>query len=150
MVAPAEKAAIAFSTSSPSPAFAISASVSFRYTLSISERYFSTPSDSSFFSAGVSSGRGSRSSSVIFGYIFVPTALSLRSSSALKRLFRTSRICFCGYSSCSAFTIPPRDSIFWSSAQIFSAISLVNASIPQDPPAGSIGRSIPNSSCSMI
>lgn len=32
----------------------------------------------------------------------------------------------------------------------FSAISLVSASIPQEPPAGSIGRSMPNSSCSMM
>ena len=149
IVAPAENAAIAFSTMSVSAAFS-SSNLAFRKSLSISARYFSTPSDSSFFSAATSSGRGSRSSSVIFGYMFVPTALSFRRSSALKRCFSTSTICCCGYSSSRAFSIPPRDSIFWNSPQIFSAISLVSVSMPQEPPDGSIGRSIPNSSCSMM
>ena len=40
--------------------------------------------------------------------------------------------------------------MLWNSAQIFSFIWRVSVSTAHEPPAGSIGCSMPNSSCSMI
>ena len=92
----------------------------------------------------------SNNSSVIFGYMLLPTARSLRVAKFLKRLCKIASTASCASPDANVSKMPPLPSNSWKYAQDFSVNSCVNGSKYQLPPAGSTGWMKLNSCCSMI
>ena len=81
----------------------------------------------------------SSNSSVIFGYMLLPTARSLRVAKFLKRLCKIASTASCVSPDTNVSKMPPLPSKSWNNAQDFSVNSSVNGSKYQLPPAGSTG-----------
>ena len=92
----------------------------------------------------------SSNSSVMLGYMLLPTARSWRVANFLKRSSKMLWTASWTLPALMASVMPPMFSNSWNLAQDFSVNSSVNGSRYQLPPAGSTGWMKLNSCCSMI